>query len=78
MTGAVTIVGTENMVIDQCQFANIRMTDYADALFDVADSSGIVVQNTIFTNNSATNLDPSELILFQNNTFSGNSFDENE
>jgi len=76
---AVTISGTENFVIDHCQFINVSsefFTSYIqNAMFDVDDSSDVVVKNTDFSNNNMVNLDPSGLISFQNNTFSGNLFD---
>jgi len=66
----------ENATIDHCQFTHIR-TVYPDgSLFDVTDSSGIVVKNSSFTDNTAGDIDPSRLIRFENSAFTGNAFGE--
>jgi len=69
-TGGVVIYETKNATVDRCQFVNLECY----ALFDVEDSSDIVVINSSFTDNAAKAMDPSGLIRFENNTFTGNSF----
>ena len=68
--GEVNIEETKNVTIDHCQFINLECKQ----LFYVEDSSEIVVKNSSFTNNAAEALDPSRLIRFESNTFTGNSF----
>lgn len=78
---AIGISGTINVTFDHCQFINIRSgthSDPEDSLFYARRSLGIVVKNTSFVNNHAEYLDWSGSVSFENNTFVGNSFDENE
>ena len=60
------------MTINHCQFINLE----GDPLFDVMNSSGIIVKNTSFTNNSIEEFDPSGLVRLKNIAFTGNSFDQ--
>ena len=78
----VTIYDAENITFDHCEFINIRLEDLGmdmvNSLFDVEESLRVAVNNTRFINNQGRSLDPSGLVSFENNTFSGNSFEENE
>jgi len=71
--GEVLFDDVENVTMDGCQFINLE----AYALFYGWDSTGIVVKNSSFIHNTADYLDWSGLVLFQGNTFTGNSFSDN-
>jgi len=70
---AVSITGTQNFIIDKCQFNNLKIysDEFSDGdMFSVEDSSGIYIKNSSFNSNIFDNLDPSGIISFQNDTYS--------
>jgi len=70
--GGVIIGDAENVTFDQCQFFNLE----GNSLFEVTASSKVVVKNSSFINNAVNHLDPSRLVRFADNAFTGNLFDD--